>query len=399
MSKNYGAKVITMCMGLSLCLQAPVTALAASPEFARTTEEWAKLRDNVLEYDELEDLIHEYNPTVQNNIETYNKTMKGVDYDDYSRQYLLQAEEYDREAGDATDDVSTITAELSAAQARNKAAIDEKDGITVSWENELAEKKLVQQAQSTMNSYYQLLQQLKAAEKSRELTEANVNAIKNRQTVQMATQADVLAAQQSLEDADAQILSLTNQIETTRKKLITMTGWKQDAVPEIKAMPEVDLERLASFNPAADLAKAQENDYTLKIDTRQAANVTNGSNQKIYAQNVANDTQQIGVALNTAYQSVQQAKAAYDEAALNLEVSQRSMNKASVQYQVGSISRLEYLQAESGFVSAQTGLEVKRLALLHHENMETGGSPDAVGAFDSFDRIPCTGSGETGRHG
>lgn len=95
MSKNYGAKVITMCMGLSLCLQAPVTALAASPEFARTTEEWAKLRDNVLEYDELEDLIHEYNPTVQNNIETYNKTMKGVDYDDYSRQYLLQAEEYD----------------------------------------------------------------------------------------------------------------------------------------------------------------------------------------------------------------------------------------------------------------------------------------------------------------
>ena len=29
------------------------------------------------------------------------------------------------------------------------------------------------------------------------------------------------------EDADAQILSLTNQIETTRKQLITMTGWKQ----------------------------------------------------------------------------------------------------------------------------------------------------------------------------
>ena len=49
MSRNYGAKVITMCMGLSLCLQVPVTALAASPEFARTTEAWAKLRDNVLE--------------------------------------------------------------------------------------------------------------------------------------------------------------------------------------------------------------------------------------------------------------------------------------------------------------------------------------------------------------
>ncbi len=364
MSRKYGARVFTMCMGLSLCLQAPFTALASSPEFARTSEEWAKLRDNVLEYGELEELIHEYNPTVQNNIETYNKTMKGVDYDDYARQYLLQAEEYDREAGDAADDVSTITAELSAAQARNKAATDEKDGITVSWENELAEKKLVQQAQSTMNSYYQLKQQLIAAQKSRELTEANVNATKNRQAVQMATQADVLAAQQTLEDADAQILSLTNQIETARKKLITMTGWKQDATPEIQAMPEVDFDRLASFNPTVDLAAAQNNDYTLKIDTRQAANVTNGSNQKIYAQNVANDNQQIGVALNTAYQSVQQAKSAYDEAVLNLDVSQRSMTKASTQYQIGSISRLEYLQAESSFVAAQTGLEVKRLALL-----------------------------------
>ena len=129
-------------------------------------------------------------------------------------------------------------------------------------------------------------------------------------------------------------------------------------------MPEVDFDRLASFNPTVDLAAAQNNDYTLKIDTRQAANVTNGSNQKIYAQNVANDNQQIGVALNTAYQSVQQAKSAYDEAVLNLDVSQRSMTKASTQYQIGSISRLEYLQAESSFVAAQTGLEVKRLALL-----------------------------------
>ena len=38
---------------------APVTAFAASPEFARSAEEWAKLRDNTIEYDELEGLIQE----------------------------------------------------------------------------------------------------------------------------------------------------------------------------------------------------------------------------------------------------------------------------------------------------------------------------------------------------
>ena len=38
---------------------APVTAFAASPEFSRSAVEWAKLRDNTIEYDELEGLIQE----------------------------------------------------------------------------------------------------------------------------------------------------------------------------------------------------------------------------------------------------------------------------------------------------------------------------------------------------
>jgi len=43
------------------------TVWAGSPEFSRTSEEWAKLRDNVMEYGELKDLIHEYNIKVQKN--------------------------------------------------------------------------------------------------------------------------------------------------------------------------------------------------------------------------------------------------------------------------------------------------------------------------------------------
>ena len=42
-----------------------------SPEFAYSEDKWASLRDNVMEYDELADLIHEYNPTVRSNRSTY----------------------------------------------------------------------------------------------------------------------------------------------------------------------------------------------------------------------------------------------------------------------------------------------------------------------------------------
>ena len=67
MRRRKRVGVLSLCVGTMLSLQAPLTGLAASPEFARSAEEWERLRDNVLEYEELEDLIHEYNVTTQNN--------------------------------------------------------------------------------------------------------------------------------------------------------------------------------------------------------------------------------------------------------------------------------------------------------------------------------------------
>ena len=60
--KGY-KKITALTAAAVLCALAPVQALAASPEFARDEATWARLRDNVMEYDELEMLVEEYNPT------------------------------------------------------------------------------------------------------------------------------------------------------------------------------------------------------------------------------------------------------------------------------------------------------------------------------------------------
>ena len=70
------------------------------------------------------------------------------------------------------------------------------------------------------------------------------------------------------------------------------------------------------------------------------------------------------MAVNSAYSAAQQAKNDYDEAALNLQVAETDRAAASARYQLGLISRLEYQQAETAYVSAQADLEVKKLALL-----------------------------------
>ncbi len=364
MKKKYGVRVLAACTGAVFAMQAPTAVLASTPEFGRTAEEWARLRDNVLEYEELEDLIHEYNVTVLNNEQVYRQSMSGVSFDQYADQYMWAAMDLYEMSSNAASDVESITYEMQAQQAENKATTDEQDWQTVLYQNELTEKKLVMDAQNTMNSYYQFQQQLISAQKQRELLAAQVNSAQVRLELGMATRADVLTAQQTLQNADAQILALQSQIESARQKLIVMTGWKQDAFPEIQALPEVDFERIAAMNPAVDLQTALDNDITLKLDAYRAEHVNGDENRRIYEQTMADDREQIGVALNSAYQAVQQAKAAYDEAVLNLGISTEDMAAATTQYGLGSISGLEYQQKECSFVTAQTNLELAEMSLL-----------------------------------
>ena len=313
-----------------------VPAGAASPEFARSEEEWARLRDNVLEYEEIEDLIREYNVTVQTNYENWLKADSGKTREDYVEEAERVVDDYYNQAANASDELTMITSEYQArmAELQVQSTIDAaEDSTTAQWSNEKTEKSL-------------------------EFTRRQQNS-----SVGMATYADVLSAQQNLQNLDAQILSLQNQIENTRQNLIVMLGWAQDAQPEIRPMPALDLNRIAAMNPEADLEAAYANDYTLKADQRKLENSVTVSAQTVHASAVENDKQQIAIALNSAYQSVLAAKAAYDQAALNLDVAEGTFSSAQAKQRVGVGTAMETLQAEAGLASSQSDLEVKGLQL------------------------------------
>lgn len=366
MKKRKKAGILSLCVGTALSLQAPLMSFAASPEFARSSAEWDRLRDNVLEYDELSDLIHEYNVTTQTNQYTADQKGTDVTYDELLGDNLGAAQQMYQAAGNAMTDWERTTYELQARQAENQAMnsiLNSSDSDSVKWENLNTEGLLVQEAQNTMNSYYQLKQQLIAAEKAKELLEAQLASVQTRLSLNMATQAEVLSAQQSLQNGEAQILSLESQIESARQKLIVMTGWKQSDNPEIGAIPDVDFSKITAMDLTRDLESALANDYQLKIDQRKSTKAPSDDLRNAFGKTVDSDKEQIAVALNSAYQAVQQAKTAYDEAVLNLDVAAKKMGTASSQYGLGSISLLEYRQADNAQVSAQTDLEIKKLAL------------------------------------
>lgn len=354
----------SLCMAAVLSLGLPAQVLAGSPEFARTAEEWAKLRDDILEYGEIEDLVHEYNVTVLNNQRQYELERYDLDIaDDLVSSYLGQASQNWEAAGQATNDAERAQYQAAARSAEQSALANVKDRKTSEIEKNLAEKRIVKQAQSSMNTYYQLQSQLTSLKKNRELLAALVGSTQGRQSQGMATAADVLDAQQKVQNADSQIIALESQIESTRQNLIVMLGWQQGAVPQICPMPEVDMNRIAAMNIETDTQKALEADYTLDLDVRKERNANNQTNRDIYRQKVDDDRQQIAVAVSDGYQKVMQAKSSYDEAVLNLDVASKNWNTANTKYQLGTISRIENLQAEVALVAAQSEHEQKKLEL------------------------------------
>ena len=149
MRSKYIAIPMSLCVTAALSLGLPARALAASPEFARTQEEWARLRDNVLEYEEIEDLVHEYNTTVLNNEQQYRRDGKKTS-EDMVDDLMRQADDFWEAAGEAEDDMNAILNEINARQAESNAENNVDDSTTRYIQYAQTEKNVVVQAQAVL---------------------------------------------------------------------------------------------------------------------------------------------------------------------------------------------------------------------------------------------------------
>jgi len=341
-------------MGLAglMAVAAPVTALAASPDFARSAEEWAKLRDNVMEYDELEGLIQEYNVTVQTNQLDLNEFKKkyGDTKDDVSQKYRDMAEEIYASVDypDSDDPMygymvsSVLMAEIQAKNLEKQADDNLEDSEIIYTNYQQAEKTLVTVAQSNMVSYQKGLLELRQMEIARDQAQMAFNSAQVKMEIGDATQVDVLNAQEALQTAERNIESKKSDNETLRQKLQVMLGWKYSDTPEIREIPAADAGRIAGMDPLADKTAALENNYTLKVNKKKLANAGSSSTVESLSKTIADNEQKIGSSLVTSYQNVLAAKLSYDQAAADLELENRNFQTMELQYQQGSVSRNEY---------------------------------------------------------
>ncbi|CUQ10368.1 MULTISPECIES: TolC family protein [Hungatella] len=353
-------QISACCMAAVLAAAVPTgTAWAGSPEFARSAEEWAKLRDNVMEYDELAGLIHEYNVTVQNNQRDFNEK-KNKTSDEIAQDYRDAADAI-RSSMSGEDDAGSILSDaMSEAQAltlEQQADDSVEDSEIFKMTYDQTEKTLVSNAQANMILYHQKVLDLELKQKNRELLAATYDSVALKMNNGMATQMDLLTARENLQNADAAILTAQSDLENTRQKLCVMLGWRYDASPEIMGIPSADLNRITAMDPSADKEKALENNYTLRINRKKLANSSSNSKKESLQMTIDDNIQRIGASVDSAYKNVIQAQTAYQQASVALDAASKNMEAAERKMTIGTISRLDYLSQQYAYLQAQTAMK------------------------------------------
>lgn len=356
--------ICTYCLAAALAVSGPVAAWAGSPEFARTPEEWAKLKDNVMEYDELAGLIREYNVTVQKNQLDINDKRKDdrITNDDYAQYYRDAASDIrDNITGEnpAADAKSEVDASMTDEQADRN--VEDLKVYQLTYDQE--EANLVATAQSSMISYFKQKYELESAKSNLEYLEVVYQSTLVKQNAGTATQTDVLGALENIQNAEVTVDKLTASIEETRQKLCVMLGWKYNDTPEIIEIPAVDMERIASMNPDTDKESALSNSYTLKINKRKLENAQADFTKDTLKRTIESNEQNIGSDLTKHYRAALQAKAVYDQAEAELVLESKNMDTAQRKYNVGHISRVECLKQKNAYETKNITLKTAELTL------------------------------------
>lgn len=343
-----------------LCLAASETVPAASPEFARTPEEWAVLRDNVLTYEEIPSLVREYNAAVQKNAADYNvDSLRLKNAEQTNNELVRMADEYENMAADAEGitggALTAASYRMLSDQLRSQAEENTSDYRVLELQYQRAEAEIIKNVQKLFINRYKL--ELRSAFNSQNVSylERAYSSAKNRAAYGAGTQLDELNALQALQTAQASQITDAAELSADYKKLITLCGWQYDAAAEIGPMPSYEAAEIAAVDAVSGAESALKNSFTVKTDEIRLENAGNLSSgtvvQKCRAQ-LDSDRTAVRTAVTSAYDSLQLAKASYDSLCAAASVQAVSLAAAARQFELGVISQAEYAAAENAFNKA-----------------------------------------------
>lgn len=380
MIKKKYIKSIQFIISFSLIIaglsQASLSSLAKSPTFSRTEEEWAKLRDMNLDYEEIDGLVTEYNATVQTNQANMQQFTR-----DYGRKNVEVSQSYRDMAQKIEDSLtepepdSMTYVPMMASIAQSRATINNlKNSADTTLEDyevqyftyESARLSLVQNTKALMISYYSKDVSKEALQKSVEVAELNLANAQARVAVGMATNLDVLSAKEAVIKANKELNDQSNAALADRDKLLIMTGFKTDSQANIGLVPvlsEEELQNIDKINVEEDIKKAVEENYALKIDKRKLGNAKSDTQIKSLNSTISSGTENIKANVQTLHKNLLNAKDKLNLLKAELELSSKDLETIRQKKNLGMATQLEVANKELENIKKNTEKKQAELAL------------------------------------
>lgn len=401
--------VLSILTAAAMTVTSPLQVMAENPEFAHDEATWARLRDNVMEYDELQMLVEEYNPTYMNNQVSYKDSRTKDDAEtvrqdlkDAADDMTSQAEDM-RDTADSLLDLANSLQNMSKEQADavlKQAGINSVNSLMSSYnamylgaammdnsamkQNISADSQydddesrklkyqktqngLIMSVQTMFASYNQMKSSLDVIQKNIEIMEAVQRSTETRASLGMATQMDILTAKKNVQSIQSTYTQTRTSLDSVKHSLCLATGWQFNADPDIREVPGADMNRIAAMNPDVDKQTALQNNYDLNYNKKILKNMTEGStDKKNMERTIKNLEETVAASMVNLYNDILQKKTAFELAEAALATETTAMNAMERKYQLGMASQLDYLQEQAAFLGKQIDRQTAEILSLIH---------------------------------
>lgn len=340
----------------------------------------AQLTDNVIEYDEIELRVREYNPTISQIWQAYRDSKEDyaamvTELESQYRTVKEMADEYvsggkQIAALDPVTGATMVAAGVTLDKTYKSTVQGFRDTVN-KWDTNKtntiqirqAEKQVTAGVQQAMIGYETIRQNIATLETMVKLYEEQDAMYGRMQALGLVTDKEVLSAQSGLIGARSQLMALQNQQESTRRTLCMLLGFDPDANPEIRPIPEFDMSRLDGMNLEEDTVKAIGSNYTLISQRTSEKGKTTGA---IEARKdwIEEGEEKMRVEMRRLYEDVMDKKAAFEAAEVGLAAAESTRAASQRQYDLGLMSEVQFTGTEIAYYQKKAARDSANLSLL-----------------------------------
>ena len=344
-------------------------AADAAADAAAAEKAAQALSDNVLRYDELQDAVHNGNPSVaaalknyNDRLDTYLDAMNAAVFEQWNAgtERHNARDNDDRASADSWDREYEI---YKSSAAMYRKMYENMSDYASQRSLRQVERQMTVAAQSLMISYESLRHQRDTLQKEADLRRRQRELAETKRAAGLVPDTAVLEAEASLLSAESRLSTAEDNLRSVYRNLCYMVGRPDDGSLVIEELPVPDPGRVSEMNLEADTWKAIGNNTTLINQRRQ----NGGSSTKKTAVRLrtnAEGEQKLTAKMASLYEAVFQKQQEYSSAKTAWEKAQETKRIADLKASAGLTGAEEQLTAEMDFASAEASFKAAELAFL-----------------------------------